>query len=75
MCKEEIRQRRGQWAAQRDNEDEPMETDDAQTKTLYWTKDTYWTTGLKPRSSVLVETKKTPGQNRLGSLFSQFFSH
>ena len=61
--------------AQRDNENEDMDIDDKDEVKLYWTKDCFWTTGLKPRSSVLVETKKMPGQNRLGSLFSQFFSH
>jgi len=59
VCKEEIRQRRAQRAAQRDNEDEPMETDEAQTKTLYWTKDTFWTTGLKPRSECISGVKYT----------------
>ena len=77
LVKEEIRQRRAQWASRKrdDETDESMDIDDKEEVKLYWCKDCFWSTGLKPRSSLLVELKKMPGQNQLGSLFSQFFSH
>ena len=41
--------------------------------TNYFRDDTYWTTGVSPRTSALLHFKTCPGFNKLGQVWDKYF--